>query len=883
MRRARVLELSLLGAVLVAQAVLFARPIHSATNYDEDVYLAALDALRHGQALGTDVFAAQFPGFYELLRGLSFVTGVGVTAVRGGLIAVTLAGTVGGWLVGRRFGGATGGLLVAALLVVAPPLDLFSFQVIADTPALALTLLALGVATLPGTVAAVAAGLLFGAALSVKLTALTAAPAALWLIRKRIWPALAGFAALWLVLLVGHARALGDLWSSGVTYHDRARSTPAVIPHPHRQILDQIPHSTPFFWLAILAAAIGLFHLALRRPLRVWPLWSWVVLALAFLLIHKPLHYNHLIEFPFTLAVAVGATLGATLERQRPPVRSVLIGLLALALLAGFVQQWHRTSLALVAEPSANVAAAHALERANTGQCPDHRRPTDHLVPSAPPRHGSSGRPRFPALRNRITDRRPCDPRSQTGERNCSFALLALTPSHSRGHPHDLRAALQPWRRADLGPKMIDERDHEGVPATPAFRGLRAGAIVFLGVAALNAGNYLFHLISARRLGPARYGDLATLIAIAGLISLPLGGVQLWVARHVAQYQATGDDDAAHWFVHRVGRYLVICAAFATILLLAMTGPIQHALGIASPAAVAIMALTAFPAIVSPVTWGLAQGLERFGLTSLVYAIGPVVRIGFTLLAFGIGLHVGGAMLATLLSMMVALALPVWVLRRWVGSAPTHGRRINRGEAFRSLIPVMVGLFAITALTTGDVVVAKVVLTEHAAGIYGTASLVGRVVLYLPAAIVTVLLPRVAARAAGQRDTRDLLVKSIVVTLAFCTALTLVYAAEGQTIMRLAFGVRYESAAPLLWRFGVAMTGFALLNVLLVYHLAHHRSSAAWLLAGGVVLQLAGFALFHQTALQLVTVDIAVAALLLIAHELAISKRLAFGDRRRGS
>ena len=204
---------------------------------------------------------------------------------------------------------------------------------------------------------------LFGAALSVKLTALTAAPAAIWLIRRRIGPAVAGFAGLWLVLLIAHAGALGDLWSSGITYHDRARSTPAVIPHPHRQILDQIPHSTPFFWLAIVAVIVAVASFALRRPLHVWPLWSWVVLALAFLLLHKPLHYNHLVEFPFTLAVAAGATLGAALEAVRLPLRAALVGLVALALVAAFVQQWHRTSLVLGHEPPSNIAAAHALDR----------------------------------------------------------------------------------------------------------------------------------------------------------------------------------------------------------------------------------------------------------------------------------------------------------------------------------------------------------------------------------------------------------------------------------------------------------------------------------------------------------------------------------------
>jgi hypothetical protein len=66
------------------------------------------------------------------------------------------------------------------------------------------------------------------------------------------------------------------------------------------------------------------------------------------------------------------------------------------------------------------------------------------------------------------------------------------------------------------------------------MRGVHAGVIVFLGIAAANLGNYAFHLISARWLGPTDYGDVASLVALAGLISLPLGGVQVLVARRVA-------------------------------------------------------------------------------------------------------------------------------------------------------------------------------------------------------------------------------------------------------------------------------------------------------------------------------------------------------------
>jgi hypothetical protein len=359
--RARSVEFVLLSAVLVAQAILLTRLLHSAVNYDEAVYLAAVDALRHGQGLGSQVFAAQFPGFYDLLRGVSYLTGETVSGIRTAMVALTMLGTVGGWLVGRRFGGPAGGLLVAAFLTIAPPLDLFGSQVIADTPALALTTLSLGLATLGGPPAALAAGAVFGAALSVKLTALTAAPALLWFLRRRAVAGVTGFAVVVVVLVAVHATALGDLWSSGVTYHDRARSTPAVIPHPLRQIIDQIPARTPFFWLALVGALVASAFLLRRRPLHVWPLWSWVVLSVVFLMLHAPLHYNHLIVFPWTLAVAGGATAGAALTGRSQRQRAIVAVALALAIGAGYLQQWHRVERAVMSEPASNVAAARAL------------------------------------------------------------------------------------------------------------------------------------------------------------------------------------------------------------------------------------------------------------------------------------------------------------------------------------------------------------------------------------------------------------------------------------------------------------------------------------------------------------------------------------------
>lgn len=427
---------------------------------------------------------------------------------------------------------------------------------------------------------------------------------------------------------------------------------------------------------------------------------------------------------------------------------------------------------------------------------------------------------------------------------------------------------------------MVIDAGPEPTPSIAPGRmvgGVRAGAIVLSGVIALNAGNYLFHLIAARRLGPARYGDLATLITLSSLISLPLGGVQIWVARYVAQREAAEDADAIRWFVRRLSLSLGLLGAACSLLFIGLSWPIQQALGIASLSAVVLTALTVFPALVTPLPWGVAQGLQRFGLVALAYASGPVARLLLVGIAFEVGMQVEGAMLATLASMLVALTIPIVALRGWWRPSSSAELHLDRTPIVRSLVPVMIGLLAMTALTSDDVVVAKAALTSHEAGIYGSASLVGRVILYLPSAIITVLLPRVAARVASRRATEDLLRRSVAVTLAFCVSGTLVYAAVGVPITRIAFGTKYTEAGHLLWLFGVAMTAFAILNVLLIYHLALEQARMSWLLLGGALVQVAAFAAIHGTGRQLIGIDIAVGIALVIAHEVIVDNTLTRG------
>lgn len=339
-----------LGALLTAQAFLLGRLIDIRPFYDEGVYLLSVDLLRHGQELGTDVFAPQPPAFYDLLRLLAAVSGESVEGLRWATIALVLAATAAAFALGTRLAGVAGGLACAALLVVAPPLPLLGARIVADNPGIALAVVALALAALAGRRGglAVAAGAALALAALVKLSALSAAPSVALLVvlagssagrARRLALAAAGGAGATVLLLLPHAGALGELWESNVTYHERARSTEQLLDPWHELGRFFDPH-VPFVWLVV---AGGLLTVLLHRSRpALWALWLWAALAVVFVATHRPLHENHLVVLPFAFGLPAGVALGATVQGLGRRGTAVAAAVVAAAVALGFVQQVRR-------------------------------------------------------------------------------------------------------------------------------------------------------------------------------------------------------------------------------------------------------------------------------------------------------------------------------------------------------------------------------------------------------------------------------------------------------------------------------------------------------------------------------------------------------------
>jgi 4-amino-4-deoxy-L-arabinose transferase-like glycosyltransferase len=339
-----------LAALLGVAAFLFSLGLGDRTNYDEGVYLASLDALRHGQELGRDVFASQPPGFYVLLRLLGLFAGRSVDDIRIGMLVLALAGVAAAYVLGRELGGRFAGVAAAALVIAAPPYAAEAPHVEADVPAIALALVSLAIAAhsfrrdrLWGPAAA---GAIAAAAISVKLLALPViVPLVVLGVRRRMGrrataAALTGALAVAVALTAAYAGALPQLWHQAVGFHWGARSVGGG-ESPGRRIVDYFSLHTPTTWAA--AAAVCAAFL-LRRQLT---LWAWVAAAVAFLLLQKPLLDHHFV----LLAAALGTAAGVSLASGRGRLGLPLLGVAGVTAVAGWVQDYRQIDRSTHPEP----------------------------------------------------------------------------------------------------------------------------------------------------------------------------------------------------------------------------------------------------------------------------------------------------------------------------------------------------------------------------------------------------------------------------------------------------------------------------------------------------------------------------------------------------
>lgn len=389
------------------------------------------------------------------------------------------------------------------------------------------------------------------------------------------------------------------------------------------------------------------------------------------------------------------------------------------------------------------------------------------------------------------------------------------------------------------------------------------GLAFFLATGVANAGNFLFHVVMSRMLGPSTYGALGSLLGLATVVTLAVTAFQAAVTQSVAEHRAGAPSAEL-----RVGRSLRRTTAVGVGLLVvlgALSPALEGFLHLSSVVPVVLFGCFVAGTVATLVPQGVLIGRLRFARVALALVLGAATRLAAGPLFVHFGWGLDGAVAAVVLNSAVTFAVLLWPLRGEL----LHGRGDQFRFRARAAALAVVALGGVSAFVGVDSFLARHYLARSASGYYVAAATAARIALFLPAAIGMLAFPRLAAHGGRGPEARAVLRQSLWAVAVIGLLAAAVVAAVPHTVIDVLFGSRYAPAAPALRVLALAAAGVGVVTVA-VYALLAARSAlclVAWPALAAVALAIA---VSHRSVTAVAWIVLAVSMALVTVTLLAL-------------
>jgi O-antigen/teichoic acid export membrane protein len=424
-------------------------------------------------------------------------------------------------------------------------------------------------------------------------------------------------------------------------------------------------------------------------------------------------------------------------------------------------------------------------------------------------------------------------------------------------------------------------------------RGRAPGAVMLsVGTVASGVLAYAFNAVAARALGPDAYGPIAVLWAAMFLVAVVLfRPVEQTLSRAVAERLAAGQD--ARPVVRAVGWLALGAVAVAALACAAAWGPITDRLFAGQPMLTAMLIAGIAGYGASYFVRGLVGGQRWYAGYGVLLLADGGVRLALALPLFVLASSSLAAAALAAAAVGGALApLVVGGRRGRLGSlAGAPGPAFHPVSAARFAGPVTVLAAADQVLLSGGPVLVMLAGghgAAAAAGVIFAATMLVRAPAYLFQGVAAALLPNLTTMLV-RRDEAGFgraVTRTVLVLVAFATAMALGALAVGPAVMKLLYGAGFAAGRLDLALLAAGAGGYLAAATLSQAALARSQAVGAatiWAASAalfvGLEIGLDGSAL-HRVAVAFVCATLVNAAAL---FALAVARRPAVAGRRRWS
>jgi len=421
------------------------------------------------------------------------------------------------------------------------------------------------------------------------------------------------------------------------------------------------------------------------------------------------------------------------------------------------------------------------------------------------------------------------------------------------------------WRNLKIMKKILDDSL------------FKMGSMMFLASLVTGVFNTVYHLFMTRQLGVNTYGEFATLFGFAFfLFSILKRTIKISITNFISKFKGKEELDAIPRFHSRMLKRTITLGIVSTIIYSLLSGFIADFLNIESISIVLPLGIVLFVSCLFPVNLAVMQGLQKFkrlALTNIVLA-GIKLTLGVLFVFIGFGIY--GALGGIIAGWSAALLLSFYFIKdnihlpwsrsdslskitRTQDDSDTMSEKrtfsdFNLKSVYQFSFPVLLSIAFLAVPTNVDMfIVGSIFKDDTQTGLYAAAALFGKIIYFLPVGIGTVMFPKIVESYTKGRDTRLLLIKSLLFTGALTGTAAISFSIFPKLFL-FALGKGYMDAEPLLRYYGPLMFFSSLTAIMVYYSLGIKRYRNIYIFASMTLVELILIFFFHSTLIEVVEV-----------------------------
>ncbi|MBN1263825.1 MAG: oligosaccharide flippase family protein [Candidatus Pacebacteria bacterium] len=379
-----------------------------------------------------------------------------------------------------------------------------------------------------------------------------------------------------------------------------------------------------------------------------------------------------------------------------------------------------------------------------------------------------------------------------------------------------------------------------------------------------NLGNYLFHLLMGRMLGPVDYGALESLISLLYFLAIPLGALSLVQIKKMSEFRGRGEAGKAMAFYYSLYRRISKLALAVYLPLFFISPWLKDFLHLESLGLIMTVLASSYLAVLVGINSATLQAFLKFWPVSLVNVIGNWGRVLIAVLLVKWGWRVFGASLSSVFGSLLALSLSIFLIRRLVIDRHRRMTKLNLGQLVKQAWPFLVLTLAFTSLYTTDVVLARHFLSGQEAGFYASLAVLGKIIPFACAPITLAMFPLISGRFAAGKSCRRLFLLALFLSFLVCLGIGSSYFLWPGLMVKLLFGLEYLAAAEHLPLFALFLSAYSLAYMISQFFLSISHYRPVFFSLWAALAQLVLILFFHQSLVQVVTISIGICGLLLL-------------------